>query len=102
MTASQVPIGSPRKATMTELLRIREDSWSARLRGCSLVAELEVKDAHARQVARALGRVYDAWTGTSRAMQVFSRWPACVVVAVTGIAARDYRRGELWPEIWAG
>jgi len=81
---------------------MREQLWSSRIRGCSLVAELEVKERHGRQVAEALGRVYDKWAALGRAEGVFTRWPACVAVALTGIAAREYRQGELWPELWRG
>ncbi|MFC5290034.1 hypothetical protein ACFPM7_23515 [Actinokineospora guangxiensis] len=93
-------VGSPRKVTPDELLDIRERQWSSRLRGCSLVAELEVKDEHSRQAAKTLGRMYDKWVALGQAEVIFTRWPACVAVALTGIAAREYRQGELWPELW--
>ncbi|MGW4112544.1 hypothetical protein ACWEFJ_16845 [Actinosynnema sp. NPDC004786] len=64
------------------------------------MAELEVKDEHSRQAAKALGRMYDKWVARGHAEVVFTRWPACVAVALTGIAAREYRQGELWPELW--
>jgi hypothetical protein len=101
-SVDHVAAGSPREVTLSELLRIREERWSFRMRGYSLVAELEVKEQHRRQVAQGLGRFYAKWAGTARAEQVFTRWPACVAVAITGIAARDYRQGELWPHLWAG
>ncbi len=64
------------------------------------MAELEIKEAHRKQVCQVLGRTYAKWTGTGRAEQLFNRWPACVLVATTGIASRDYRRGGLWPQLW--
>lgn len=91
---------APRKVTSDELLNLREGQWSSRLRGCSLVAELEVRDEHSRQAAEALGRMYDKWLARGHAEVIFTRWPACVAVALTGIAAREYRQGELWPELW--
>lgn len=91
-----------RVVTASELVRIREGEWSGRLRGCSLVAEFEVREEHSGQVAQALGRLYAKRAGTRQAERMFIDWPACVAVAITGIAARDYRQGELWPEIWAG
>lgn len=93
---------APKKVSATELLRIREGQWGARLRGCSLVAELKVEEQHSTQVARVLGKAYANWAGTPKAEQLFQARPACVAVAITGIAARDYRQGELWPELWAG
>ncbi|XVS65519.1 hypothetical protein ACQPYE_05510 [Actinosynnema sp. CA-299493] len=66
------------------------------------MAELEVKDEHSRQAAKALGRMYDKWLARGHAEMIFTRWPACVAVALTGIAAREYRQGELWPELWEG
>jgi hypothetical protein len=91
---------TPKKVTATELLHIREGRWAGRLRGCSLVAELDVNEQHSRQVAQVLGRAYAKWAGTLQAQRMFVTWPACVAVAVTAIAARDYRQGELWPELW--
>lgn len=102
MTASHRATASRRKVTSSELVRILEDRWSGRLRGYSLVAELQVREEDSRLVAQALGRLYAKRAGTLQAERMFVTWPACVVVAITGIAARDYRQGELWPEIWQG
>jgi hypothetical protein len=90
------------KVTPLELLRIREKQWSGKLCGCSLVAELQVKEQHSRQVAQVLGYVYGNWKRAAKAERLFQNWPACVAVSLTGIAARDYRQGELWPRIWEG
>jgi hypothetical protein len=92
----------PRKVTPSELLRIREKEWAGRLRGVSLVAELEVKEERCRQVAKVLGLFYKKLVGTPKVDQIFVTRPACVAVAITGIAARDYQRGELWPRLWEG
>ncbi|MCO5968941.1 hypothetical protein [Actinoallomurus soli] len=92
----------PKKVTSMELLRIREKQWAGRLRGYSLVAELEVKEDHWRQVARVLGGLYAKHAGTEQVGRMFVTRPACVAVAITGIAARDYERGELWPRLWKG
>jgi hypothetical protein len=99
-TTDHMTPSPPRKVSTAELLQMREEYWSRKLRGLSLVAELEVKEAQRRQVCGALGRTYAKWAGTSRADAIFDRWPACVVVATTGIASRDYRRGGLWPQLW--
>ncbi|GIH50615.1 hypothetical protein SAMN05421833_12814 [Microbispora rosea] len=91
-----------RKVSATELLDMRERAWSKKLRGVSLVAEIDAKDAHSKQVASVLGRAYRKWVASGREPRMFfRRWPACIAVAVTGIAARDYRRGELWSALWA-
>jgi hypothetical protein len=102
LTTDRGEVKSPRKVTVTELLRMREERWSARIRGCSLVAELEVEERHGRQVAQALGRFYSTQRGSPRSEHMFTRWPACSVIALTGIAASSYRQGELWPELWDG
>ncbi|MFC0552543.1 hypothetical protein ACFFHJ_16765 [Planotetraspora thailandica] len=94
--------GSPaRKVGATELLNRREAAWSRRLRGSSLVAEVDIKDGHSEQVASVLGRVYAKWLASGRKPHTFfTRWPACVAVAMTAVAARHYRRGEFWRDLW--
>jgi len=99
--ASAVEGGGAKKVTHWELLRIREKAWERPLRGSSLVAELEVKDAHSEQVARVLGKYYAHWIERGRRVEdLFAQWPACVAVAVTGIAARYYEKGTFWPHFW--
>lgn len=100
MTTDHVTPIPLRKVSAAELLQMREEFWARKLRGLSLVAELDVKEAHRRQVCGVLGRTYTRWAGTPRAKAIFDRWPACVVVATTAIASRDYRRGGLWPQLW--
>lgn len=90
-----------RKVSATELLDMRERAWSKKLRGASLVAEIDVKDAHSEQVASVLGRAYEKWVASGRKPELFfRRWPACVGVAMTGVAARDLKQGTFWPELW--
>lgn len=83
-----------------ELLSFREESWSRKLRGYALVTELEVEEAHWQQVCRVLGATYSDWARSQRAERIFDLWPACTLVALTGIASRGYERGELWPQLW--
>ncbi|GAA1276548.1 hypothetical protein GCM10009677_32860 [Sphaerisporangium rubeum] len=94
--------GTPaRKVSATELLDIRERAWAKRLRGCSLVAEVEVPDAYSEQVAGVLGPLYAKWVaGRRRPEDLFMRWPACFAVAMTGVAARSYQHGTFWPMLW--
>ncbi|GGL27967.1 hypothetical protein GCM10014719_31870 [Planomonospora parontospora subsp. antibiotica] len=90
-----------RKVSARELLDLRERAWSRRLRGSSLVAEADVRDSQSAQVASVLGRVYAKWVAERRPPErFFLRWPACVAVAVTGVAAHGYRQGTFWPELW--
>jgi hypothetical protein len=92
---------SARRVTPAELLDRREEAWSRRLRGSSLVCEVDVREEQAAQVASVLGHVYRKWLAKGfRPERFFTKWPACIAVAITGIAARRYHRGELWPEIW--
>jgi hypothetical protein len=86
--------------TPGEALGHREQAWSAKLRGLSLVAELEVAETDRREVCRLLGSIYSACRGSWHAERMFERWPACVLVALTGVASRGYERGELWPKLW--
>jgi hypothetical protein len=89
------------KIGTTELLDIRESQWASRLRAVSLAAEVTVEDAHSEQVANALGTVYEQQLATGRDPErMFERWPACVVVAVTAVAIRDYAHGAFWPWLW--
>ncbi|MEU9887672.1 hypothetical protein [Sphaerisporangium sp. NPDC051011] len=94
--------GTPaRKVSPAELLDMRERAWAKRLRGCSLVAEADIKDAHSQQVASVLGPTYKKWvTSRRRPDELFMRWPACFAVAMTGVAARGYQHGTFWPTLW--
>lgn len=88
-----------RKLNTTELLDLREHEWSPKLRGASLVAEVEVADAHTAQVSMVLGAYYGR-LGGANSDRIFERWPACVVLSVTGVAARDYAQSTFWPAMW--
>ncbi|GAA4081313.1 hypothetical protein [Actinomadura miaoliensis] len=90
-----------RQVTPRELLDIRERAWGPRLRGVSLVAEAEVKPGQAEQVARVLGAIYQKRIDAGRPPEaLFQRWPACVAVATTWVAAERYRKGTFWPYLW--
>jgi hypothetical protein len=80
-----------------DLLDLWEQRWAPRLRGVSLAAEVDLDQTDVDQVARALGGYGNRWLGTHRGDQMFRRWPACVVLTMTSVAARDYQRGAFWP-----
>lgn len=84
-----------------EFLDVRERQWEPGVRGASLVAEVDVEDGQTTQIGEMLGSYFRHAAGTSRAAQMFTRWPACVVLAMTGIAARDYAQGTFWPAFWS-
>ncbi|MDT4995307.1 MAG: hypothetical protein QOH97_5199, partial [Actinoplanes sp.] len=86
-----------RRVTTEELLQLREVRWRQQARSVSLAAELDVKDAHAAQVAQALGAYHRRTRGTRSGDAMFTRWPACVVLAMTGVAASRYVKGTFWP-----
>ncbi|WP_283138127.1 hypothetical protein [Rhizohabitans arisaemae] len=94
-------MGEVRKVGATELLNLRDKAWSRSLRGSSLVAEVDIPDHRSVQVASVLGRVYAKWVASGRTPGTFfTRWPACVAVAMTAVAARDYRQGQFWRSLW--
>ena len=92
---------SPRKLGMRELLRLREDSWEPRLRGASLVAEVDLRPDHTDQVANVLGRLYAKLQDPRIEGEPFLlQWPACLAAAMAGVAATGYHGGTYWPELW--
>lgn len=94
------PSGAAAKIGMRELLWSREDSWRPRLRSASLVAEAELRPEHTREVTAALGRLYaDLRHRRAEGDALLARWPACLVAAMAGVAARD-RSGTYWPALW--
>ncbi|MEV5828460.1 hypothetical protein AB0L25_23160 [Spirillospora sp. NPDC052242] len=89
------------RATPRQLLDLREKSWSRRLGGVSLAAEVEVRREHAEQVAGVLGRLYRERLDAERDPGlIFDRWPACTVVAMTWVAADRYAKGTYWASFW--
>ena len=92
---------SPRKLGTRELLRLREDSWEPRLRGASLVAEVDLRPDHTDQVANVLGRLYAKLQDPRIEGEPFLlQWPACLAAAMAGVAATGYHGGTYWPELW--
>ena len=91
----------PRRVTMRELVRLREDSWGPRLRGASLVAEADLRPDLTGQVATVLGRLYGKLQDPRLEGESFLlRWPACLAAAMAGVAATRYQGGTYWPALW--
>ena len=95
-----------RRITRRELLDIRERQWAPLLRGVSLVAEAEIREDHRTQAASAIGVLYGegqytAAQGTAgRGVAFLTRWPACLVASMTGVAVTSYAQGTYWPALW--
>jgi len=91
----------PRKVNTLELLSLREDSWGPRLKGASLIAEVDLRPDHTDQVATVLGRLYGKLRDPRIEGESFLlRWPACLAAAMAGVAATRYHGGTYWPELW--
>ena len=91
----------PRQVTRLELLDIRERAWRPMLRGVSLVAEAEIPEAHRMQAASALGVLYGKGHYSPGAGLAFlTKWPACLVAAMSGVAVTGYAQGTYWPALW--
>ena len=95
-----------RQVTRRELLDIRERRWAPLLRGVSLVAEAEIHEDQRTQAASAIGVLYSegqytAAQGTAaRGVAFLTRWPACLVASMTGVAVTSYAQGTYWPALW--
>ena len=102
--ASDEPVpgsGTSRRVSPLELLTIREQQWSPRLRTVSLAVEAEIAPGKSVQAAQALGALYGRAAHRGQdAIRFLTRWPACVVVAMTGAAVTGYQQGTYWPALW--
>ena len=104
--SAQAPTGtgtaSPRKVmSARELLDLREEAWTPRLRGASLVAEADLRPDRTDQVAAALGRLYAKLQDPRVEGESFLlRWPSCLAAAMAGVAATRYHGGTYWPALW--
>ncbi|GAA4211650.1 hypothetical protein [Microbispora amethystogenes] len=52
------------------------------------------------QVAEAFGELYHLQIAKGKYPALFDRWPGCLAVALSGVAARDYKQGTFWPYWW--
>lgn len=84
------------------LLNAREREWAPLLQGVSLVAEGEVATELSHEAAAALGTVYASHRHTplKQKLRIFRFWPACVSVALAGVAATEYEDNTFWPALW--
>ncbi|GLV49951.1 hypothetical protein TBS_05270 [Thermobispora bispora] len=85
---------------LAALLDRLESEWGPKLSSVSLITELEVDRRTLDAVARALGHLYRLRVEKRRHRSFFDRWPACIAVTLTGVAAHRYQRGTYWPYLW--
>ena len=53
------------------------------------------------QVVSALGHLYgNGRFEGARGIAFLSRWPACLVASMTGVAVTSYAQGTYWPALW--
>lgn len=84
----------------TSILDLLERTWSHRLRRVSLAAEVDAESTMVHAAAAALGEMHRGLP-RGRHLELAERWPACVVVALSGVAAEGYRSGSFWPAWWS-
>ncbi|GIH68923.1 hypothetical protein [Sphaerimonospora thailandensis] len=82
------------------LLDLLERDWAHRLGQVSLAAEVNADETMVEAAAGALGEMYRELR-RGRHLELARRWPACLVVALSGVAATGYRSGSCWPSWWA-
>ncbi|GAT68512.1 hypothetical protein PS9374_04177 [Planomonospora sphaerica] len=87
-------------ARSSALLDQFESNWKPQLPGISLLTELEVDKETVAEVSRALGQLYRRKVLKGQHQSLFDRWPGCVAVAMSGVAAHDYREGTFWRYWW--
>lgn len=86
---------------VTLLLDIWELRWAPRLRSVSPVAEAEIPAADRTQIASALGALYgNGHYKVPGGVAFLTRWPACLVASMTGVAVTGYEKGAYWPALW--
>jgi hypothetical protein len=88
--------------TPWRLLDRRDQEWRPSLAGVSLAAEIDIDPLESGSALVSLGIVYgrnkDATEGERT--RLLARWPACLVVGMSGVAAVDYEEGTYWQKLW--
>ena len=84
-----------------EFLKVNDALWRERLHGVSLVTEAltaqSISTERAAMAVRALGAAY----AIKQDPRIFSRFAACTVVGLAGVAADGYKGGNLWSSVWS-
>ncbi|GAB2776591.1 hypothetical protein GCM10027020_32360 [Nocardioides salsibiostraticola] len=89
--------GEAQHVTRSELLTIREESWSQPLASVSLVAECIANAEETEQTLEVMGSLFRERTGSQRG-RLLRRWPAVHVMATTMVAT-SYYDGSFWPTL---
>jgi hypothetical protein len=77
-----------------EILEDYELEWAPRLRAVSLAAELQLDPKRVRTAAKCLGLMQ------RHQPHKISRYPASIVVALSGVGALEYDAGNYWSAVW--
>ncbi|WFE28352.1 hypothetical protein O7623_03825 [Solwaraspora sp. WMMD791] len=80
----------------SDYLHQREREWRPALRAVSLVAEIAVPELEARRAVSALGKLYGAGSEYEQRQFLHYRYPACLLVGLSGIGASRYEQGNYW------
>lgn len=87
--------------TANEILDDFEAKWAPGLRAVSLAAELQLSARDVRLAALCLGVMYQSKQhDTYRRQQRLKRYPASMVVALSGVGALEYEAGTYWAALW--
>ncbi|MFV2018165.1 hypothetical protein [Micromonospora sp. LOL_023] len=80
----------------SDYLHDREREWGPALRAVSLVAEIAVPELEARRAVNRLGNLYGAGSEYEQRQYLYYRYPACLLVGLSGIGAARYEQGNYW------
>lgn len=85
----------------SKLLDLMDTKYRAKLKGVSLVAELDIAHEEARKLALYTGVATSTFAMNERGRHISDCWPAAWVVAVAGLAVEGYQHGGFWPTLHA-